>query len=63
MYGQGNHPPLPKENVLDLKKKMLGLHPEFISSPVTSQKTQRQTEAKAVIIIKPQGRCEYPVTN
>ena len=30
---------------------------------ITSQKTQRQTEAEAVTIIKPQGGCKYPVTN
>ena len=31
--------------------------------PVTSQKTQRQTEATADTIVKPQGRCEYSVPN
>ena len=30
---------------------------------IANQKTQRQTEAKAVTIVKPQGRCEHSVTN
>ena len=29
-----------------------------VGNPITNQKTQQQTEAKAVTIIKPKGRCE-----
>ena len=30
---------------------------------IANQKTKRQTEAKAVTIVKPQGRYEHSVTN
>ena len=45
--------------------KAMTIYGSELTKPVriTSQKTQRQTEAKAIAIIKPQGRCEYSVTN
>ena len=39
VYGHGIHPPLPKDKVMDLKKKMVSLHPHFISSPVEFEPT------------------------
>ena len=32
-------------------------------SLITNQKTQRQTEAVAVTIIRPQGHCEHSIDN
>ena len=34
VYGQKDHAALPKDKVMELKKKMLSLHPQLISSPV-----------------------------
>ena len=39
VYGHGNHPALPNEKVLDLKKKILSLHPQLISSPIEFETT------------------------
>ena len=35
----------------------------YLANPTTNQKTQRQTEAEAVTIHKPQGSCRYSITN
>ena len=39
VYGHANHSALPKEKVMALKKKMLSLHPQFISCPVDFETT------------------------
>ena len=45
------------------QKQVSGLQSNALTSAIANQKTQRQTEAKAVTIIKPQGCCEHQVTN
>lgn len=39
VYGHGSFPPLPKEKVMELKKKILNLYPQFISSPLEFEPT------------------------
>ena len=34
VHGQKNYPALPKEKVMELKKKIISVHPQFISTPV-----------------------------
>lgn len=34
VYGHTDYPALPKEKVLEMKKKIMSLHPQYISSPV-----------------------------
>ena len=39
VFGQGSHPALPKDKVMELKKKILSLHPQLLSSPVEFEST------------------------
>ena len=40
-----------------------GIMTVLVRNPIANQKTKRQSEAKAVTNVKPQGRYEHSVTN
>ena len=39
IYGQGSHSALPKDKFMELKKKILSLHSQLLSSPVEFEST------------------------